>query len=94
MLRTTGARLDAVVHNAGVAAGGAFEDIPDADVRRVLETNFFGVLDLTRALLPTFRTQRSGAQADRVPRVSEATFVGRAGQLIYALEVGDRGLGL
>jgi NAD(P)-dependent dehydrogenase (short-subunit alcohol dehydrogenase family) len=80
MLRTTGARLDAVVHNAGVAAGGAFEDIPDADVRRVLETNFFGVLDLTRALLPTFRTQRSG----RILIVSsEAAFVGQPGNSIY-----------
>jgi NAD(P)-dependent dehydrogenase (short-subunit alcohol dehydrogenase family) len=60
MLLATGGRLDAVVHNAGVAAGGAFEDLPDEDVRRVLETNFFGVLDLTRALLPAFRAQRAG----------------------------------
>ena len=80
MLLATGGRLDAVVHNAGVAAGGAFEDIPDADVRRVLETNFFGVLDLTRALLPTFRTQRSG----RILIVSsEAAFVGQPANSIY-----------
>jgi NAD(P)-dependent dehydrogenase (short-subunit alcohol dehydrogenase family) len=59
-LTATGGRLDAVVHNAGIAAGGAFEDIPDADLRRVMETNFWGVLALTRALLPTFRKQRGG----------------------------------
>lgn len=80
LLRATGGRLDAVVHNAGVAAGGAFEDLPDADVRRVMETNFFGVLDLTRALLPTFRAQRSG----RILIVSsDAAFVGQPANSIY-----------
>ena len=57
-LAITGGFLDAVVHNAGVAAGGAFEDIPESELRRVMETNFFGVMELTRALLPTFRKQR------------------------------------
>lgn len=52
--------LDAVVHNAGVAVGGAFEDVPEAEQRRVMETNFFGVLALTRLLLPLFRAQRRG----------------------------------
>ncbi len=57
----TGGRLDAVVHNAGVALGAAaFEDLPELELRRVMETNFFGVLDLTRTLLPTFREQRHG----------------------------------
>ena len=58
-LAVTGGFLDAVIHNAGVAAGGAFEDIPDAELRRVMETNFFGVMTLTRALLPTFRKHRA-----------------------------------
>ena len=80
MLRATGGRLDAVVHNAGVAAGGAFEDLPDADVRRVMETNFFGVLDLTRALLPTLRAQRAG----RILIVSsDAAFLGQPANSIY-----------
>lgn len=52
--------LDAVVHNAGIGAGGAFEDLDDALFRRVMETNFFGVLALTRRLLPAFRAQRHG----------------------------------
>lgn len=79
-LRATGGRLDAVVHNAGVAAAGAFEDLPDAHVRRVMETNFFGVLDLTRALLPTFRAQRAG----RILIVSsDAAFVGQPANAIY-----------
>ncbi len=73
--------LDAVVHNAGVAIGGAFEDFPDEDIRRVMETNFFGVLNLTRALLPTFRTQRRG----RIAIVSsEAAFFGLPANSIYS----------
>ena len=67
-LAITGGFLDAVVHNAGVATGGAFEDIPDAELRRVMETNLFGVMALTRALLPTFRKQRSGRIVDRLQR--------------------------
>ncbi|MCC6641843.1 MAG: SDR family NAD(P)-dependent oxidoreductase [Deltaproteobacteria bacterium] len=60
VLARAGGRLGAVVHNAGVAVGGAFEDVADAEQRRVMETNFWGVLALTRTLLPTFRAQRSG----------------------------------
>ena len=76
-----GAWLDAVVHNAGVAAAGAFEDVPEAEQRSVMETNFFGVMALTRALLPTFRDQRSG----RILVVSsEAAFHGYPCNSIYA----------
>ena len=79
-LSQTGNRLDAVVHNAGVAAAGALEDVPEAELRRVMETNFFGVLALTRALLPTFRAQGGG----RLAIVSsEAAFMGRPTISIY-----------
>jgi NAD(P)-dependent dehydrogenase (short-subunit alcohol dehydrogenase family) len=59
ILALTG-RIDAVIHNAGVAHAGFFEDIPDERVRQVMETNFFGVLALTRAVLPAMRAQRRG----------------------------------
>lgn len=59
-LEHAGGRLDAVVHNAGVAVGAAFEDLPEDHARTVMETNFWGVLALTRELLPVFRAQRSG----------------------------------
>ena len=79
MTRVDG-RLDAVVHNAGVAVGGAFEDLPDAELRRVMETNFFGVLALTRALLPIFRAQRHG----RIVVVSSnSAFAGEPANSIY-----------
>jgi NAD(P)-dependent dehydrogenase (short-subunit alcohol dehydrogenase family) len=80
ILARTGGELDAVVHNAGVAAAGALEDVPDSELRRVMETNFFGVLELTRALLPTFRKQRNG----RIVMVSsEAAFHGQPTNSIY-----------
>ena len=73
-------RLDAVVHNAGVAVGGAFEDVPEAEQRKVMETNFFGVLALTRVLLPIFRAQRRG----RIVVVSSnSAFAGEPANSIY-----------
>lgn len=72
--------LDAVVHNAGVAIAGAHEDLPDAEIRRVMETNFFGVLALTRALLPMFRVQKRG----RIVLVSsQSAFAGQPANSIY-----------
>jgi NAD(P)-dependent dehydrogenase (short-subunit alcohol dehydrogenase family) len=72
--------LDAVVHNAGVAVAGALEDLPEPEIRRVMETNFFGVLELTRTLLPTFRAQRRG----RIVLVSsQAAFAGQPANSIY-----------
>ncbi len=56
----TGGRLDAVVHNAGIAVGGAFEDVPDAAAREVFETNVFGVFALTRRVLPVMRARGHG----------------------------------
>jgi NAD(P)-dependent dehydrogenase (short-subunit alcohol dehydrogenase family) len=80
VLSRTGGTLDAVVHNAGVSAAGAFEDLPSPEIRRVMETNFFGVLELTRALLPVFRAKRDG----RIILVSsEAAFMGQPANSIY-----------
>jgi NAD(P)-dependent dehydrogenase (short-subunit alcohol dehydrogenase family) len=80
VLPRTGNTLDAVVHNAAVAAGGAFEDVPPEDIRRVMETNFFGILELTRQLLPVFRAQRRG----RIVIVSsEVAFTPQPANSIY-----------
>jgi len=53
-------RVDVLVNNAGNFIAGTFEEIPDADFRAQLETNFFGTLNVTRAVLPVMRAQRSG----------------------------------
>ena len=80
ILSQTENTLDAVVHNAGVAVAGALEDLPESEIRRVMETNFFGVLELTRTLLPTFRAQRRG----RIVLVSsQAAFAGQPANSIY-----------
>ncbi|MGC4055899.1 MAG: oxidoreductase [Paludibaculum sp.] len=53
-------RLDVLVNNAGYGNMGAIEDVPDEDFRAQMETNFFGVVNVSRAVLPQMRTQRSG----------------------------------
>ena len=53
-------RIDVAVNNAGYGLIGAVEEVTDAEIRAQLETNFFGALDVTRAILPYFRNQHSG----------------------------------
>jgi NAD(P)-dependent dehydrogenase (short-subunit alcohol dehydrogenase family) len=52
--------LDALVNNAGIGLFGAFEATPMATARAVFETNTFGVMAMTQAVLPQFRAQGSG----------------------------------
>ena len=52
--------LDVLINNAGIHTFGAFEDLPEAAVRQVMETNFFGTMRVTRAVLPLMRAQGSG----------------------------------
>jgi NAD(P)-dependent dehydrogenase (short-subunit alcohol dehydrogenase family) len=53
-------RLVVLVNNAGYANVNSIEDMAAADFREQIETNFFGVVNVTRAALPVFRTQRDG----------------------------------
>jgi NAD(P)-dependent dehydrogenase (short-subunit alcohol dehydrogenase family) len=53
-------RIDVLVNNAGYANTSAIEDVPEADFRAQLETNFFGTFHVTRAALPVMRSQGSG----------------------------------
>jgi NAD(P)-dependent dehydrogenase (short-subunit alcohol dehydrogenase family) len=52
--------IDVLVNNAGIGIMGAFEVTPMATVREVFETNTFGVMAMTQAVLPQFRERRSG----------------------------------
>ena len=53
-------RIDAVVNNAGYGHFGAIEELTDEELRNQFEVNLFGVLNVTRAVLPQLRAQRSG----------------------------------
>ena len=53
-------RLDVVVNNAGYGDLAAVEDVTLEDFRRQIETNFFGVVHVCKAVLPTLRKQGSG----------------------------------
>ena len=52
--------IDVLVNNAGNFDAGYFENISPKQFRAQMETNFFGPLNVTRAVLPVMRQQRSG----------------------------------
>jgi len=52
--------IDVLVNNAGLGLFGAFEATPMATIREVFETNTFGVMAMTQAVLPQLRERRAG----------------------------------
>ncbi len=73
-------RLDILINNAGVHIPGALEDMPEDDLHQVMDTNFFGALNVTRAVLPMMREQKSG----RIIMLSSiGAMIGRVNDSIY-----------
>ena len=54
-------RLDVLINTPSYGAAGTLEDVTDAELRSLMEANFYGVMAVTRAALPTYRAQRCGA---------------------------------
>jgi NAD(P)-dependent dehydrogenase (short-subunit alcohol dehydrogenase family) len=52
--------IDVLVNNAGIERMGSVEELPLAEFRAVMETNYFGVIRCTQAILPGMRQRRSG----------------------------------
>lgn len=52
--------IDVLVNNAGIGVVGAFEATPMSHIRKVFETNTFGVMAMTQAVIPQFRRRKSG----------------------------------
>jgi NAD(P)-dependent dehydrogenase (short-subunit alcohol dehydrogenase family) len=74
-------RIDVLVNNAGRGLVGAVEESSDAEVRSVFEVNVFGLLAVTRAVLPHLRAQGSGLV---VNMSSVGGFVAWPGWGVYA----------
>jgi NAD(P)-dependent dehydrogenase (short-subunit alcohol dehydrogenase family) len=52
--------IDVLVNNAGIGCAGAFEATPMDHVRRIFDTNTFGVMAMTQAVIPQMRERRAG----------------------------------
>jgi NAD(P)-dependent dehydrogenase (short-subunit alcohol dehydrogenase family) len=59
-VRSGSGRIFALVNNAGTRLRGCFEDLQEAEIRRLFDTNLFGTLSLTRAVIPHMRAAGRG----------------------------------
>ena len=69
-------RIDVLVNNAGYGVVGALEETPDAELRAIFDTNFFGAMAVTRAALPVLRAQRGGAVVNMSSLGGQLSFAG------------------
>lgn len=53
-------KLDVLINNAGAGITGAIEEIPEEEIKANFETNFFGPINVIKAVLPQMRIQHSG----------------------------------
>jgi NADP-dependent 3-hydroxy acid dehydrogenase YdfG len=85
---TGGVGVDVLVNNAGFALSGPIEALADADVQRQFGTNVFGLLTMTRTVLPAMRSRGSGRIINISSLVGRTTFAGMGvyGSTKYAVE--------
>lgn len=53
-------KIDFLINNAGMGITGPIEETPTQEMRRVFETNYFGALEVIKAVIPSMRNQKSG----------------------------------
>ncbi|PFA31024.1 short-chain dehydrogenase/reductase [Bacillus thuringiensis] len=68
--------IDVLVNNAGYGLLGSFEDVTDEQIRNQFETNVFGLMNITRAVLPVLRKQKSGHIINMSSAAGVTTFPG------------------
>ncbi|MFM9608266.1 SDR family NAD(P)-dependent oxidoreductase [Streptomyces niveiscabiei] len=87
-------RLDIIVNNAGYGLFGAVEELSEQQVRDRMETNFFGALWVTQAVLPLLRAQGSGhiVQISSVGGVAAFPNLGVYNASKWALEAASEAL--
>ena len=59
-IKTEEKRIDVLINNAGYGLVGFFEELGLDEIRKQFETNFFGVLNVTKKVIPIMREQNSG----------------------------------
>ena len=92
-------KIDVLVNNAGYGLNGAFEDLAMEEIKAQFETNLFGVIRVTQAVLPIMREQKSGiivnisSAAGRFGYPAESAYVstkfaieGLSESMVYELE--------
>ena len=52
--------IDVLINNAGYGLMGAVEEVPEQEIKKLFDTNVFGLLAVTREILPIMREQKSG----------------------------------
>ncbi|KAN0110158.1 NAD(P)-binding protein [Hyaloscypha variabilis] len=77
-------RIDVLVNNAGYGLMGDAEGTPDAAARQIMDTNFWGAVDMTKAVLPVFRDVNPAGEGGVVVMVSSmGGFIGFPGSTYY-----------
>ena len=59
-IKSEAKRIDVLINNAGYGLVGFFEDLTLDEIKKQFETNFFGVLNITKKTVPIMRVQKSG----------------------------------